>query len=192
MPSLTEVANLALALLGEDRVSSLSTDNSKPSRLCNEMLPQVRDRCLSEHPWNFAIRRSADLPALATAPAWGFTAAYQVPADCIRVLSLDAADPHEPWRREGNSVLCNLSAPINLRYVARITDSGAWSPAFVDLVAATLAERLAMPLAASQSARDAITRYAELQRVRARAINAAEGIPLPQYAPADAYIDARA
>ena len=192
MPSLTEVANLALALIGEDRVSALTTDTSKPARLCNEFLPQVRDRLLSEHPWNFARRRSANLPASATNPAWGWSYAYPVPSDCIRVLGISAADPHEPWEREGGSVLCNLSAPISIRYIARITDSGAWSPLFVDLVAATLAERLAIPLVASQSARDAITKYAEQQRIRARAVNAAEGTPIPQYAPADSYIDARA
>ena len=190
MPSLTEVANLALAMVGAERVVSLSTDESKPSRLCNEFLPQVRDGCLVSHPWNFAIRR-ASLPASPTAPAFDFTQAYQVPSDCLRVLRIDSTDPHEPFAREGGRILCNVAAPLKILYIARITEAGAWPALFADLVSARLAERLAVPLSADKAARNAIAELAERAMARARGIDAAEGTPWPQYAPADVFVQAR-
>lgn len=190
MPSLTEVANMALAMVGDERIVSLATDESKAARLCNEFLAQVRDRCLVLHPWHFA-KRQATLPALATAPRFGWTTAIQVPADCMRVLKLDSADPHEPWQRAGNAIWCNLAAPVGMLYVARITDAGAWAPLFVDLVATELAQRLVLPLSASKENRAGIKADLDRLRAEAKAVNASEGTPDPQYGPAELFIQAR-
>lgn len=190
MPSRTEVANLALAMVGDERVTSLEVDTSKPAKLCNELLPQVETECLVAHPWNFAIRR-ASLPALATAPPYEYDRQFQIPANCLRVLAVNSTDPHEPWLREGDAILTNLPAPLKIRYIARITDSGQWAPLFVSLVAATLAERLALPLAASQQSRAAIAQLIEDIRRRARNTDAAEGTPHPAYVPADVFVQAR-
>jgi hypothetical protein len=190
MPSLTEVANLALAMVGEDRITSLVADTSRAAQLCNALLPQARDAALVMHPWNFAARR-ASLPALATAPISEWDYQYAVPANCLRVLRVVADDPHQPWAREGGVILCNLAAPLEIRYIAEISDSGSWSPGFVDLVAVMLAERLAVSLTASQSIRAAIVQLRDDALRRARAIDAAEGTPDPAYAPASVFVEAR-
>lgn len=190
MPSLNEVANLALAMVGDERVSRLDTDTSKAAQLCNEFLPQVRRECLVRHPWNFAMAR-ASLPALATAPAFGWTAQYQVPDDCMKVFRLNATDPHEPWTREGDAILCNLPAPLGIRYIRDITDPGKWSPLFVRLVAATLAERLAVPLSASQEAAARIAEKLRDARADARTVDASEGTPDPAYDIADVFVQVR-
>ena len=190
MPSLTEVANLALAMVGEDRVTSLSADTSKAAQLCNLHLPQARDAALVLHPWNFASRR-ASLPALATTPSSEWEYQYQVPSGCLRVLRVVSDDPHEPWAREGDVILCNLTAPIDVRYIIRITDSGAWAPGFVDLVAIMLAERLAIALTASQAKREQL-KSDRMDALRtARQSDAAEGTPDPAYAPANVLVEAR-
>jgi hypothetical protein len=190
MPSLTEIANLALSLVGDERIVSLDTDTSKEARLCAEFLPQVRDEALALHPWNFAKRR-ASLPASPTAPAFEWTGQFQVPADCLRILAVASADPHEPWEREGNLILCNMAAPLQVQYIQRHTDTGHWAPLFARLVAAMLAERLCIPLSASAQQRAQIA--AELVEARrlARQTDAAEGTPKPQYAPADILVNAR-
>lgn len=190
MPSLTEVANLALAMVGDERIVSLDTDTSKEAKLCLEFLPQVRNEALALHPWNFAKRR-ASLAASPEAPAFQWSAQYQVPANCLRVLAIQSDDPHEPWEREGDLILCNLAAPLRIQYVSRHEDTGAWSPLFVRLVAAMLAERLCIPLSASQGQRAQIAQELDDARRLARQIDAAEGTPNPQYAPADAFIWAR-
>lgn len=190
MPSLVEIANLALAMVGDERVTSMETDTSKEARLCNEFIGQVRDECLVHHPWNFAKRR-VGLPALTIAPAFEWTYQYQVPSDCLRVLSIDGDDPHEPWEREGNLVLCNLLAPLNIQYIMRHTDTGQWAPLFVRLAAATLAERLVIPLSASKEQAARINAELDNTRRLARQVDAAEGTPKPQYSPANVFVDAR-
>jgi len=190
MPSLTEVANLALAMVAEDRISSLAADTSKAAQLCNAQLPQARDAALVLHPWNFAQRR-ASLPALAAAPGSEWDYQYQVPANCLRVLRVVSDNPHEPWAREGDAIMCNLAAPVAIRYIARVTDSGLWSPGFTDLVATMLAERLAVALTASQSARDGLVRLREDALRTARQSDAAEGTPDPAYGPANVFVAAR-
>lgn len=190
MPSLVEVANLALAMVGDERVTSLETDTSKEARLCNEFIGQVRDECLVLHPWNFAKRR-AGLAALTTTPRFEWSYQYQVPSDCLRVLTIEANDPHEPWEREGDLVLCDLSAPLNIQYIQRHTDTGNWAPLFVRLAAATLAERLAIPLSASKEQAARISAELANARRAARQVDAAEGTPKPQYSPANVFIDAR-
>lgn len=191
MASLTETANLALAMVGDERVVSLDTDMSKEAALCREFMPQVRDEALALHPWNFAKRR-ASLAANPTAPAFEWTAQYQVPADCVRVLSIQASDPHEPWEREGDQILCNLDAPLQIQYIKRHEETGAWAPLFVRLVAAMLAERLCIPLSASKEQAARIANELDTARRLARQVDAAEGTPKPQYAPADVFINARA
>lgn len=190
MASLTEIANLALAMVGDERVTSLETDTSKEGRVCNEFMGQVRDECLVHHPWNFAKRR-VGLAALTTTPAFQWSYQYQVPSDCLRVLSIESDDPHEPWEREGDLILCNLEAPLNIQYIRRHTDSGHWAPLFVRLVAATLAERLAIPLSASKEQAARINAELDNARRLARQVDAAEGTPNPQYSPADVFVLAR-
>jgi len=190
MPTLNEISNLALAMVGDERITSL-TESSKAAQLCNALLPQVRDAAMVVHPWNFAIKRSPPLPALAVPPGFDYATALQVPADCLRVLRLDSIDPHEPWTREGDAVLCNMAAPVRLLYIARIADSGKWSPGFTDFVAALLAERLAIPLSASEQQRAAIVELGERALRRARQSDAAEGTPHPAYGPADVFVLAR-
>lgn len=188
--SLTNVANMAMALIGQERITRLDGDTSKQARLANEFLPQVRDACLVRHPWGFAIKRIT-LPALATAPVFGFAYAYERPSDCLRVLTLDADDPHQPFVIEGNTIATDQPAPLGIRYIRQVTDPGSWSPEFVDLVATELAERLCIPLSADKSQRAAIADKLERLRREARSTSAAEGTPLPAYLPADSLILAR-
>lgn len=190
MASLTEIANLALAMVGSERITSLETDTSPEAKLANEFMGQVRRACLVQHPWNFA-RGRASLPALTDTPAFDWAYQYQVPADCLRVLTILSDDPQEPWTREGDRILCDLAAPLRVRYIRDFTDAGHFAPLFVDLMAATLAERLAIPLSASQQSRAAIERIIADIRSRARSVDAAEGTPEPQYGEAGVFIEAR-
>lgn len=188
--TLTEIANQALAMVGQVRVSRLDTDTSEAAQLCRDLLPGVRRECLVRHPWNFALRR-ASLPALAQAPAFGYARAFQVPADCLRVWRIVGADPHQPWAREADQILCDLPAPLPIRYIADVGETGRWSPLFARMVAATLAERLAVPLTASQQAAERIAQ-ALLQAQRdARAVDGAEGTPDPAYDSAGIFVQAR-
>ena len=87
MPSVVDICNEALDLLGAATITAL-TQNSKEARLCNRNYELVRDSVLRAHPWNTAVTRK-NLPQDATAPDFGFTYQYTLPTDpfCSRVLS---------------------------------------------------------------------------------------------------------
>lgn len=53
----TEIANLAISLLGGKKLSDLDTDTTPQALACQKWFDPARDECLASHPWNFATKR---------------------------------------------------------------------------------------------------------------------------------------
>lgn len=54
--SATDVSNLALALLGDEAIlTDVTTDTTKPGKLCRLFLDNTRRSLLRSFPWNFAV-----------------------------------------------------------------------------------------------------------------------------------------
>lgn len=83
----TDIANAALALVCEQRVSSIS-DDSEHGRRVRDALPLVVREVLSEFPWRCA-RRRVSLSQLSAPPDFGWRFQYQLPADFLRLVSLN-------------------------------------------------------------------------------------------------------
>lgn len=147
MASDVGICNKALLALGARTLLSLS-DDSTEGRLANRTYPDIRDDFLQAHPWNFAIKR-ASLAASATAPAWEFTNAYPVPIDSLRILEIETLSDHE-WRVEntadGTVIVTDHDAPINIRYIARITNADLMPPSFREALSSVLAAEWAQAL----------------------------------------------
>ena len=144
--SLIERCNAALASLGARSVTSLG-EESKEARLCALRAEPVRDALLRAHPWNFAMRR-ADLPALAE-EADGANR-FQLPADCLIVRLVEAAEPDD-WRVEGRTLIAPVPPPAAVRYTARITDPTQWDALFAECFSAKLAAELAVAVTGSRA-----------------------------------------
>lgn len=162
MASETDIVNMALTLLGENRIMSMS-DNSKPAREASALFALTRDSLLAGYTWSFAKART-QLSALVTAPLFGYASQFQLPSDCLRVVQvgdyhvgLDMTDyrgsPVREFEIEGRTILTNLSAPLNFRYIKRITDATQFAACFTTSFAAKLAEQLAEPLTQSDTKR---------------------------------------
>lgn len=132
------ICNLALQKLGAKRITSLA-DDSPNARSLNACYEAVRDYELRRHTWNFALKRVA-LAADATAPAFGPAAQYTLPSDFLRLAPIDKAFAvvTDDWIIEGRKVLTNFSAPLNLRYIYRVTDPNEFDAAFVMTLACSL------------------------------------------------------
>jgi len=141
----TQIYNAVLDRLDEESVLS-TTDEKAVARWLNRNYPLQRDALLQRHTWNFAIKRAA-LPASPTKPAYEWCLQYQIPADSLRVLPITTDgrrdSPPVPHVIEGNMILCNLSAPLKMRYIFRQIDTAQYSPVFVDLLAQILAANFA-------------------------------------------------
>jgi hypothetical protein len=178
--SIVDVCNRALQKLGADRIISLTQD-SVSARACNLAYEPVRDAELRLHPWNFAISR-AQLAADATAPEYGYDYSYTLPSDCLRVLTNDPNEAAYPtdWKIEGRKILTNDAAPLQIRYITRITDTTKYDALFNEMLSCKLAMEMCEELTQSNSKRQlAAEEYKQTTR-EARKMNAFENIPAEQ------------
>lgn len=192
------IVNMALTKLGAERIASLD-DDTKNAREAKAIYDLQRDAELRRHRWNFAIKR-ASLPALATPPAHGYTYAFQLPPDCLRVDAVGEFYPaHDlsdyrgadsrPYKIEGRAILSNDAGPLAIRYGARIDDPVQFDAAFIEAFACKLAFELALPITDSSSKkREAGAEYETAVR-DARRLDAIEDPPEDQ--PDTSWITAR-
>jgi hypothetical protein len=168
------ICSNALMMLGASPINSFdeaTSDNLDRARLCANMYPTVRDSILRSHPWNCATKRVVLAP-LAEAPAHSWSAAFALPGDWLRTISINGSDLVDEFAMEGRRILCNANA-IALRYVARVSES-LFDATLVDVLEVAMAARLAYPITASASMKQ--TMDMELVRLMktARAINGQE------------------
>ena len=189
MTSVVGIANAALLRIGAGLIMSLD-EEGKAARLCRQLYGPSRDAVLRAHPWNCALRRCA-LAQLVAPPAFGFALQYQLPADCLRVLALDAdGDGGDGgFRIEGRRLLCHAPG-ARAHYIARIDDPTQFDALLADAIAARLAAELAFPIAASTSLAQSMWQIYEMKLREARIVDAQEGTP-PEAIVGDRWLKAR-
>lgn len=149
MASRVDIANLALTQLGSATKITSLTDNGVPARAINAVYDITRKALLRRYQWSFALTRTS-LPALSTAPAWGFARQFQLPSDFLRVVQVNdvAAVPAlndytdgdvSAWAIEGQAILTDFDAPLKLRYVRDVTDEGVFDALFAVAFASRIA-----------------------------------------------------
>jgi len=143
--SVTEIANAALLALGQDAINSIDDQNDR-ARLAKGLWPMVLDDELSLHRWKVA-RKRASLARLAEAPAFEWAYQYQLPTDCLRVLSIANDVDYEI---EGALLLTNNTS-ANIIYLWRNQSVGAYGPGLTSALVARLAAELAMPITKKDS-----------------------------------------
>ena len=161
----------ALLLLGINSINHL--DNEKATT-CTKLYETTRDNTLRAHTWNFAIKRSTALTG-ATAPAFGYTYAFELPSDCLRVV--EVYNSIYPWRVEGGLLLTSISS-IKIKYIARMTDVSDFSASFENSLTFNLASQLAFPVTGKV---DLVQLYDKLYNesiAQARVLEAAEAMPV--------------
>lgn len=136
------ICNMALVLVGEERINALTEDN-KPARFCNEHYPNIRDEVLREGSWNVATRRAA-LSIDSTKPVYEFTNAFQLPTDYLRLIKKE--NPRLPHRIEEDKLLSDEGS-MNIKYVFRLTDVSRMDPLLQKAIATKLGAELAIPIA---------------------------------------------
>ena len=137
MASEIDIYNITLNFLGADQIMDAG-QNSENAQILQSLYATTRDAVLRAHPWNCALTR-AQLAVMAVAPAWGYTAQFQLPADpyCLRVHRLE--DDALPFVVEGRRILCDAAGPLNILYVARVTDAEQYDALLLQTIAARLA-----------------------------------------------------
>ena len=141
------ICNLALSWLGGNRITSLE-DGTTEANLCAANYNPARDAVLEDRDWTFASTRC--MPnRLAEPPEFGYSSAFQLPPDFIRVIRIsqlaDMRDEIFEWEKEKDQLLVNADV-IYMRYVFRLEDPTKFSPNFVQAFAARIAADICVPL----------------------------------------------
>jgi hypothetical protein len=170
MASEVEISNRALQRLGAGRITSLE-DGSVSARACNNAYASLRDALLRTHPWSFAIAR-ASLAADSEAPAFGPANAFSWPTTALRILL--PKDEFLDWEIEGRKILTNDTAPLEIRYINKITDPNTMDPLFREALACWMAHELCEELTQSNSKKDRLKEDLANILAEARRTNAIE------------------
>ncbi|RIK92875.1 MAG: hypothetical protein DCC73_11395 [Proteobacteria bacterium] len=189
MASVTSICNLALGKCGESQKIIDITENSRAARALNAAYETVRDICLRDHPWNFAKRRAALAAAIET-PAWGFAYAFDLPADCLRLIEVKdlRADDYEV---RGRTIETDAAGPLYIDYIARITDPNQYDAGFVAVFSTRLAAEVAYEITQSRALKDGLLSEYEAWRRTASNVNGQENPPRRIDEADDAWLNAR-
>ena len=145
----TGIANLALGLLQNDPVVSISPPDadSKAAAVMAKWYDVCRLEVLEDHPWEFA-RRRLSVAAESAAPAFEYSAAYELPGDYVRLARIgqNFEDPLEDYEIEGGYLLCNEASPLSLVYIKDFKLVTKMSMKFIMAVATKMASYAAMEI----------------------------------------------
>ena len=170
MASVVDICNGALNQLGASTILSL-TEDSKNARLCNSRYTQVRDALFRTHPWN-CLQTRLELAASSDSPAWGFTYAYTLPANCLRLLRV--LDYASNYKVEGRKILSDAST-MKILYIARITDPNEYDELLRETLSAALGADIAYAVTSNNTtSQNMIVSYQEKLR-DARFVDSTEG-----------------
>ena len=170
MASTVDICNGALNQLGATTILSL-TEDSKNARLCNSRYTQVRDGLFRTHPWN-CLQKRVELAVDTTAPAWGFSYAYTLPADCLRLLRI--LDYDSNYKVEGRKILSNTET-MKILYVSRVTDPNEYDESLRETLSAALGADIAFGVTSNnQTAQNMYQLFQDKLR-DARFVDATEG-----------------
>jgi hypothetical protein len=195
----TTIANRALQLLGYKAINSLS-DNDRGARAINRAYYSRRDALLMSNFWLFSIKR-VQLVASATAPTFGPSAAYPLPADFLILAPSDptySGSPYGPagqepqthdWQIEGNAIVSNEASPLNVRYVSNDVTESMFDACFAEAFAADLARNICEELTQSNSKIQTCNAAFDEAMQLAKQRNAYESRPVK--APLSSWITAR-
>lgn len=161
MPSVTEVANIALALLGEKQIASID-DDTTPADLLSAHQEQVFKEVQSSYRWQELIAAAA-LTASETLHADG-SYLYPLPADCLRVLDVwmsSGVPVSVEYRLEDDNVVSLYASPY-VTYLRYLSAPGSWSPLLTRCVAYVWALRVGLTLTGNAALVQALRREYEV------------------------------
>ena len=175
MASTVDICNGALNQLGATTILSL-TEDSKNARLCNSRYTQVRDGLFRTHPWN-CLQKRVELAADTDAPAWGFSYAYTLPADCLRLLRI--LDYDSNYKVEGRKILSNTSS-MKILYIGRITDPNEYDESLRETLPAALGADIAFAVTSNNQTATNMYNLFQDKLKDARFVDSTEGQNLDQ------------
>lgn len=170
----TDLANEALALLGETEISAITDQSSKNARACLKFCAAARVEVLRMGRWNCATKR-ATLVKLSAMPVAGYTSQFQLPTDFLRLMDVNGEAvkaKSEYFEIEGRALLTD-ETKVWIRYIGDI-GIGACDALLQAAMAVRLAGKIAIPLSGRIEQADAMETLFQRRLAEALGIDAKE------------------
>lgn len=135
-----EICSQSLILLGADEIITFQ-DETRESKLCNIIYELTVRSCLADRNWTFA-QNQVQLNKLSQTPLFGYSAAFQLPSDYIRLCGKE--NPGLPHQIKENYLFCNANE-VKVNYIFRASEEK-FPPHFTEYLIATLCKKLAISL----------------------------------------------
>lgn len=151
--TITDIANLALSLLGEDAVTDIADPDTEAGVKLKRWLYQSIDEVQSEYLWRELKTHVADVTPDATDHYDG-RKRYALPSDCLRPLGFKITDDSSalnPLVRQiggyddleyeicGDFLITNMDSTIDIIYIQRNDTPTSWTPELERCVAYNVA-----------------------------------------------------
>lgn len=144
------IANRALQALGVSRkLESLDQDHPN-ARTLKLAFDAARDALLRRYTWGFAKKRDS-IAADADQTAWGEHNRYTLPNDFIRLIRDNESGQQVDWKIEGQFIVTDDAAPLDILYIARIDDPNAYDSLFAETLSLFIAMRTCEEITQSTS-----------------------------------------
>ena len=164
MASKIDICNRALLKIGQPAIMSVD-DNSPTAQLCRQEFDAALEATLRSYPWPFAMKR-VELARRVDRPAFGPAFYYSLPGDLLRVVEVFCGGLR--YQVEGTAIATDAES-VAIRYVSKDIPVDIIDAQTVDVIAITLAARLAITVTENPQLRDML--YAEAQQLLAQARN---------------------
>jgi len=172
MANRVSISNLALTILGADRITSLE-DNSENARRLTAIYDYCAEDVLRLHPWNFAIQRQ-QLAQLSTTPTFEYDYEYQLPSNCLRIIEVSDGDNIiTDYKIEGKKLLANDTS-VYLKFIYNVTDPNQYTSQFIMVLSARLAAELAYAISNNKANAELIMNIYKERLENAKEIDAQE------------------
>lgn len=170
------ICSNALLMLGAQTINDFADETDLDrAKLCANLYPTVRDDLLRSHPWNCCIKRIVLAPD-AVAPAFGYSHAFELPSDFLRVLEVGTNGCIIDHLVEGRTIQADTTV-LELRYVFRNEVENTWDAHLVALATQAMCAALAYPVTQSTAKQAGEEQKLELMLRRARAVDGQEDPP---------------
>ena len=161
-----ELCSKALIKIGAKSITSFEEDTAE-SAVANQLYESTLQNLLASYPWRFALTQKT-LARLADKPISDYHDAFQLPNDCVRVLSAgqNVKSSGLNYKIVGQQLYTN-SESVVLNYICR-PEENTFPAFFVDALISKLAAEFCLPLTESTTRTDYVKKMSETSIATAR------------------------
>lgn len=170
-----DLCSRALVKLGAGTIASFNEATAE-AKACTQLYEPTLESLLAAYPWRFALEKK-ELARLVSTPTADYQYAYQLPNDCVRVLSAGQGDKSQglKYKLVGDTLHTNAEKVV-ISYISR-PDETAFPPFFSNALIARLAAELCLPLTESTTRTDYMYQRAEEEFKAAKLTDSQQDVP---------------